>query len=107
MLLYEREGASQQRGHVAALIGFADARTLLGDAPATAEALRTACLLAVRLRSRQTEERLREVLARARQRFPQEPGLRELSDRLRDPAPASGGFPIPAATVPLQAFTRS
>ena len=107
VLLYEREGAAQLRGHVSALIGFADARTLLGDAAASADALRTACLLAVRLRSRQTEERLREVLARARQRFPQEPALRELTDRLREPAPAPGGFPIPVAALPLQAFTRS
>jgi len=107
VLLYEREGASQLRGHVAALIGFADARTLLADAASAADALRTACLLAVRLRSRQTEERLREVLARARQRFPQEPALRELTERLRDPAPGPGAFPIPAAALPLQAFTRS
>ncbi len=107
VLLYEREGAAQLRGHVAALVGFADARTLLGDAAAAAETLRTACLLAVRLRSRQTEERLREALARARQRFPQEPALRDLTDRLRDPAPAPGSFPIPVAALPLQAFTRS
>jgi len=86
---------------VTALVGFADARALLADAAATADALRTACLLAVRLRSRQTEERLREVLARARQRFPQEPGLRELTERLREPASASVGFPIPVAALPL------
>ncbi|HEU5427881.1 MAG TPA: hypothetical protein VFU74_13465 [Actinocrinis sp.] len=107
VLLYEREGAAQLRGHVTALVGFADARALLADAAAAADALRTACLLAVRLRSRQTEERLREVLARARQRFPQEPGLRELTERLREPASAAGGFPIPVAALPLQAFTRS
>lgn len=101
VLLYEREGAAQLRGHVTALVGFADARALLADAAATADALRTACLLAVRLRSRQTEERLREVLARARQRFPQEPGLRELTERLREPASASVGFPIPVAALPL------
>jgi len=101
VLLYEREGAAQLRGHVTALVGFADARALLADAAATADALRTACLLAVRLRSRQTEERLREVLARARQRFPQEPALRELTERLREPASASVGFPIPVAALPL------
>lgn len=101
VLLYEREGAAQLRGHVTALVGFADARVLLADAAATADALRTACLLAVRLRSRQTEERLREVLARARQRFPQEPGLRELTERLREPASAPVGFPIPVAALPL------
>jgi len=103
VLLYERDGAAQLRGHVIALIGLADARVLLADAPAASEALRAACTLAVRLRSRHTEERLREVVARARQRFPQEPLMRELSERLRDPAP--GTLPVPVAALPAQAFT--
>jgi hypothetical protein len=105
VLLYEQEGPARLRGHVIALTGAADARILLGDAPAAAEALRAACTLAVRLRSRHTEERLREVLGRARQRFPQEPGLRELTDRLREPTP--GTLPMTLAAVPAQAFTRS
>jgi hypothetical protein len=105
VLLYERDGAGQLRGHVIALTGVADARILLADAAGTSESLRAACTLAVRLRSRHTEERLREVLARARQRFPQEPGLRELTERLRDPAP--GVLPIPVAALPAQAFTRT
>jgi len=105
VLLYEQDGPAQLRGHVIALTGVADARSLLADAAGTAEALRAACTLAVRLRSRHTEERLREVLARSRQRFPQEPGLRELTDRLRDPAP--GALPVPVAALPAQAFTRT
>jgi hypothetical protein len=105
VLLYEQEGPGRLRGHVIALTGVADARILLGDAAGASEALRAACALAVRLRSRHTEERLREALARARQRFPQEPGLRELTERLRDPAP--GTLPIPVTALPAQAFTRT
>lgn len=105
VLLYEREGSGRLRGHVIALIGVADARILLDDPVRAAEALRVACTLAVRLRSRHTEERLREVLSRARQRFPREVALRELTDRLRDPAP--GALPIPVAALPVQAFTRT
>lgn len=105
--LYESDGATRLRGRVTALIGVADARTLLGDGPAAAAALTAACRLAVRLRSRQTEEHLREVLARARQRFPQEPALRELTDSQREQAPAAGPLAVPAAALPLQAFTRS
>jgi hypothetical protein len=105
VLLYEREGAGRLRGHVMALIGLADARILLDDANRATDVLRAACTLAVRLRSRHTEERLREVLSRARQRFPREPALRELTDRLRDPAP--GTLPIPVAALPVQAFTRT
>lgn len=105
VLLYEREGAGRLRGNVIALIGLADARILLDDPAHATEALRAACTLAVRLRSRHTEERLREVLSRARQRFPREAALRELTDRLRDPAP--GTLPIPVAALPVQAFTRT
>lgn len=105
VLLYEREGTGRLRGHVNALIGVADARTLLADAAGASEALRAACTLAVRLRSRHTEERLREVVSRARQRFPRDPALRELTDRLRDPVP--GAVPIPVAALPVQAFTRT
>jgi hypothetical protein len=102
---YEREWPARLRGRVMALIGSADTRILLADAAGACEALRTACSLGVRLRSRHTEERLREVLSRARQRFPQEPGLRELSERLREPIP--GGLPFPVAALPAQAFTRT
>lgn len=105
VLLYEREGAGRLRGHVNALIGVADARVLLADPAGASEALRAACTLVVRLRSRHTEERLREVISRARQRFPRDPALRELTDRLRDPAP--GSVPIPVAALPVQAFTRT
>lgn len=106
-LLYESDGALLLRGRVTALLGVADSRTLLGEAAAAAAALSTACRLAVRLRSRQTEERLREVLAHARRRFPQESALRELADSPRDGGPAAGWLPIPLAALPFQAFTRS
>jgi len=83
--LYEREGPSQLRGHVIALTGVADARILLADAAGTSEALRAACTLAVRLRSRHTEETAaRRCSPGPVSAFPQEPGLRELTDRLRD-----------------------
>jgi hypothetical protein len=101
--LYEREWPGHLRGRVAALVGVADTRVLLGDATTAATALRAACTFAVRLRSRHTEERLRETILRARLRFPRELELRELSDRLREAAPAT------TAQAPLaaQAFTRT
>ncbi len=105
VLLYEQDGSAHLRGHVVALTGLADARVLIGDAPGASDALRAACALAVRLRSRHTEERLREVLARARQRFPKEPGLREMTDRLRETQP--GALPAQLAALPTEAFTRS
>jgi hypothetical protein len=103
--LYERMDPAALRGRVSALISLADARTLLSDAPAAAEALRTACALVVRLRSRRCEERLRAALACARQRFPQEAALLEPADRQRIAAPASAAVAL--APLPLQAFTRS
>lgn len=103
--LYEREWPAHLRGRVTALAGAAEARAVLGDAPAAAEHLRAAAALAVRLRSRHTEERLREVAARARHRFPQDPALRELSERLREPAGTA--VPGPVAAFPAQAFTRT
>jgi hypothetical protein len=103
--LYEREWPGHLRGRVAALAGAAEARAILGDASAAAEHLRAAAALAVRLRSRHTEERLREVAARARHRFPQDPALRELSERLREPAGTGAAGHITA--FPAQAFTRT
>ena len=103
--LFEREWPTHLRGRVAALAGAAEARALLGDASAAAEHLRAAAALGVRLRSRHTEERLREVAARARHRFPQDAALRELSERLREPA---GTAPAGVVTAfPAQAFTRT
>lgn len=103
--LYEREWPGHLRGRVTALAGAAEARIIMGDASAAAEHLRAASALAVRLRSRHTEERLREVAARARHRFPQDPALRELSERLREPAGVAA--PGPAISFPAQAFTRT
>jgi hypothetical protein len=103
--LYERDWPGHLRGRVTALAGAADARATLGDPGTAAEHLRTAAALAVRLRSRHTEERLREVAARARHRFPQNPALRELSERLREPAGAAA--PGQILPLPAQAFTRT
>ncbi|MBS2962811.1 hypothetical protein KGA66_07145 [Actinocrinis puniceicyclus] len=105
VLMYEREGAAALRGRVSALIGVADCRTLLGDAPAVVEALRVACSLAVRLRSRRCEERLRAVLSRALERFPEETALVDLAERPRNATAGCARVPMPA--LPLQAFTRS
>lgn len=103
--LYERHSPEQVRGRVLALVGAADARVLLGDPAAVTAALRAACLLAPRLRSRHTEDQLRETMARARQRFPGDQELRDLAERHREPAVGlSGAAPV---ALPAQAFTRT
>ena len=70
--LYERDFPRQLRGRVEALTGSAEAHAVLGHRAAAVAALRTAGGLAVRIRSRQAEERLREAAARVRSAFPEE-----------------------------------
>jgi hypothetical protein len=70
--LYERDFPRQLRGRVEALTGSAEAHAVLGHRAAAVAALRTAGGLAVRIRSRQAEERLREAAARVRAAFPEE-----------------------------------
>jgi hypothetical protein len=70
--LYERDFPRQLRGRVEALTGSAEAHAVLGHRAAAVAALRTAGGLSVRIRSRQTEERLREAAARVRTAFPEE-----------------------------------
>jgi hypothetical protein len=70
--LYERDFPRQLRGRVEALTGSAEAHAVLGHRAAAVAALRTAGGLAVRIRSRQTEERLREAASRVRAAFPEE-----------------------------------
>jgi hypothetical protein len=70
--LYERDFPRQLRGRVEALTGSAEAHAVLGHRAAAVAALRTAGGLAVRIRSRQAEERLREAAARVRGAFPEE-----------------------------------
>ena len=70
--LYERDFPRQLRGRVEALTGSAEAHAVLGHRAAAVAALRTAGGLAVRIRSRQTEERLREAAGRVRAAFPEE-----------------------------------
>ena len=70
--LYERDFARQLRGRVEALTGSAEAHAVLGHRAAAVAALRTAGGLAVRIRSRQAEERLREAASRVRSAFPEE-----------------------------------
>jgi hypothetical protein len=70
--LYERDFPRQLRGRVEALTGSAEAHAVLGHRAAAVAALRTAGGLAVRIRSRQAEERLREAAARVRTAFPEE-----------------------------------
>lgn len=69
---YERDFPRQLRGRVEALSGSAEAHAVLGHRAAAVAALRTAGGLAVRIRSRQAEERLREAAARVRGAFPEE-----------------------------------
>lgn len=78
--VYERDFPRQLRGRVEALTGSAEAHAVLGHRAAAVAALRTAGGLAVRIRSRQAEEKLREAAARVRAAFPEErdhsePGL--------------------------------
>jgi hypothetical protein len=70
--LYERDFPRQLRGRVEALTGSAEAHAVLGHRAAAVAALRTAGGLAVRIRSRQAEERLREAAGRVRSAFPEE-----------------------------------
>ena len=84
--LYERDFPRQLRGRVEALTGSAEAHAVLGHRAAAVAALRTAGGLAVRIRSRQTEERLREAAGRVRAAFPEE---RE---------PGDGAAPAPSFT---------
>jgi hypothetical protein len=70
--LYERDYPRQLRGRVEALTGSAEAHAALGHRAAAVGALRTAGGLAVRIRSRQAEEKLREAAARVRAAFPEE-----------------------------------
>ena len=70
--LYERDFPRQLRGRVEALTGSAEAHAVLGHRAAAVAALRTAGGLAVRIRSRQAEERLREAAGRVRAAFPEE-----------------------------------
>ena len=70
--LYERDFPRQLRGRVEALTGSAEAHAVLGHRAAAVAALRTAGGLAVRIRSRQAEERLREAAGRVRTAFPEE-----------------------------------
>ena len=70
--LYERDFPRQLRGRVEALTGSAEAHAVLGHRAAAVAALRTAGGLAVRIRSRSAEERLREAASRVRAAFPEE-----------------------------------
>jgi hypothetical protein len=70
--LYERDFPRQLRGRVEALTGSAEAHAVLGHRAAAVAALRTAGGLAVRIRSRLAEERLREAALRVRSAFPEE-----------------------------------
>jgi hypothetical protein len=70
--LYERDFPRQLRGRVESLTGSAEAHAVLGHRAAAVAALRTAGGLAVRIRSRQAEEKLREAAARVRAAFPEE-----------------------------------
>jgi hypothetical protein len=70
--LYERDFPRQLRGRVEALTGSAEAHAVLGHRAAAVAALRTAGGLAVRIRSRQAEEKLREAAGRVRAAFPEE-----------------------------------
>ena len=70
--LYERDFPRQLRGRVEALTGSAEAHAVLGHRAAAVAALRTAGGLAVRIRSRLAEERLREAASRVRSAFPEE-----------------------------------
>lgn len=70
--LYERDYPRQLRGRVEALTGSAEAHAVLGHRAAAVAALRTAGGLAVRIRSRLAEERLREAASRVRSAFPEE-----------------------------------
>ena len=70
--LYERDFPRHLRGRVEALTGSAEAHAVLGHRAAAVAALRTAGGLAVRIRSRQAEERLREAAGRVRAAFPEE-----------------------------------
>ena len=118
--LYERHQPNQLRGRVAALAGMAEARAMTGDGGMAARSLRAAVALAVRLRSRHTEELLRETASRAAQRLPRDPALRDLAERLRDTAaapappppvfahPGRPSYPYPSGPGPqVRAFTRS
>ncbi|HTJ68738.1 MAG TPA: hypothetical protein VL551_14475 [Actinospica sp.] len=84
--LYERDFPRQLRGRVEALTGSAEAHAVLGHRAAAVAALRTAGGLAVRIRSRLAEERLREAASRVRAAFPEE---RE---------PGDGASPAPSFT---------
>ncbi|HWG28024.1 hypothetical protein [Actinospica sp.] len=84
--LYERDFPRQLRGRVEALTGSAEAHAVLGHRAAAVAALRTAGGLAVRIRSRLAEERLREAACRVRAAFPEE---RE---------PGDGASPAPSFT---------
>ena len=84
--LYERDYPRQLRGRVEALTGSAEAHAVLGHRAAAVAALRTAGGLAVRIRSRLAEERLREAASRVRAAFPEE---RE---------PGDGASPAPSFT---------
>ena len=70
--LYERDYPRHLRGRVEALTGSAEAHAVLGHRAAAVAALRTAGGLAVRIRSRQAEEKLREAAGRVRAAFPEE-----------------------------------
>jgi hypothetical protein len=118
--LYERQQPEQLRSRVVALAGLAEARAMAGDGGMAVRSLRAAVALAVRLRSRHTEELLRETASRAAQRLPRDPALRDLADRLRDPAsapaappqvlaqPGRPSYPHPSGPGPqVRAFTRS
>jgi hypothetical protein len=71
---------------VEALTGSAEEHAVLGHRAAAVAALRTAGGLAVRIRSRLAEERLREAASRVRAAFPEE---RE---------PGDGASPAPSFT---------
>jgi hypothetical protein len=102
--LFERDRPAHLRRRVEALAGLACVQAAAGDAAAAGAALRTALSLAVRLRSRYTEDRLREAALRARAAFPHDPDLKELAERFREGAPPPAAAPPPVAA---QSFTRA
>jgi hypothetical protein len=102
--LFEQDWPGHLRRRVEALAGLASVHTMVGDGTAAAAALRSALTLAVRLRSRYTEDQLREAAVRARQLFPGEPELRELTERFREGLIPAASSAAPAAA---QSFTRA
>ncbi len=95
--LFERDFPRQLRGRVEALTGSAEAHAVLGHRAAAVAALRTAGGLAVRIRSRQAEEKLREAAARVRAAFPEE---RDHAEHALPGVPGIGGAPgLPSAAA--------